>query len=628
MKYLDIYNKWKQNPIEFWKNNAKDVVWKKFPENILTKKNDNFYEWFSDGVMNSSYNAIDKNILEGRGDQVAIYYDSPITNSKSKLTYNELKDKVSQFAGALKKYNILKGDRVIVYMPMIPEAVIAVLAIARLGAVHSVVFGGFASKELAVRIDDCSPKLIISASCGLEPGRIVEYKPLLDEAIKLSKHKVSNCIIFQRSQLEASLNRGIDVSWNEIIKDAEFIDPVPVKGNDPLYILYTSGTTGQPKGVVRDNAGHLVSLKWSMKNVYNVNPGDVFWAASDIGWVVGHSYIIYAPLFQGCSTVLFEGKPVGTPDAGTFWRIISEYKVKSFFTAPTALRAVKKEDNEGKYINREKLKSLKTLFLAGERADPDTVSWLEKKLQIPIIDHWWQTETGWPIASNPTGIELLPIKKGSPTVPLPGYDIDILDNQGKKLSSNKLGSICIKLPLPPSCLPTLWNADDRFVEAYLSKFPGYYETGDAGFMDDDGYIFVMSRTDDVINTAGHRLSTGAMEEVISNHSDVAECAVVGARDDLKGEVPIGLACLNAGCNREHDEICKEIVNMIRNEIGPVASFKKVAIVQTLPKTRSGKILRKTIRSIINKETWSMPPTVENPDVFEDCKKALSKFNII
>ena len=628
MKYLEIYKEWKDNPIEFWKKNAEDVSWIKFPEKILTKKSENFYEWFSDGIMNTCYNAVDNNILQGRGDQVAIYYDSPITNSKSKLTYNELKSKVEKFAGALKKYNISKGDRVIVYMPMIPEAIIAVLSISRIGAVHSVVFGGFAAKELAVRIDDCSPKLIISASCGVEPGRIVEYKPLLDEAIKLSNHKVNNCIIFQREQLRVELNAGLDISWDDALKDTEPVDPVPVNGNDPLYILYTSGTTGQPKGVVRDNAGHLVSLKWSMKNIYNMDPGEVFWAASDIGWVVGHSYIIYAPLFHGCSSVLFEGKPIGTPNAGTFWRIISEYKVKSFFTAPTALRAVKKEDNEGKYIDRKKLQSLETLFLAGERADPDTVLWLENKLKVPIVDHWWQTETGWPIAANPTGIELLPIKKGSPTVSLPGYEIDILDDNGKKLLPNELGSICIKLPLPPSCLPTLWAADDRFVEAYLSKFPGYYETGDAGYIDDDGYIFVMSRTDDVINTAGHRLSTGAMEEVISNHSDVAECAVIGVKDELKGEVPVGLACLNTGCNREHSEICKEIINLIRKEIGPVASFKKIAIVHALPKTRSGKILRKTIRSIINKERWTMPPTVENPNVFDDCKIALKHFKII
>ena len=628
MKYLEIYKEWKDNPIEFWKKNAEDVSWIKFPEKILTKKSENFYEWFSDGIMNTCYNAVDNNILQGRGDQVAIYYDSPITNSKSKLTYNELKSKVEKFAGALKKYNISKGDRVIVYMPMIPEAIIAVLSISRIGAVHSVVFGGFAAKELAVRIDDCSPKLIISASCGVEPGRIVKYKPLLDEAIKLSNHKVKNCIIFQREQLRVKLNAGLDISWDDALKDTEPVDPVPVNGNDPLYILYTSGTTGQPKGVVRDNAGHLVSLKWSMKNIYNMDPGEVFWAASDIGWVVGHSYIIYAPLFHGCSSVLFEGKPIGTPNAGTFWRIISEYKVKSFFTAPTALRAVKKEDNEGKYIDREKLQSLETLFLAGERADPDTVLWLENKLKVPIVDHWWQTETGWPIAANPTGIELLPIKKGSPTVSLPGYEIDILDDNGKKLLPNELGSICIKLPLPPSCLPTLWAADDRFVEAYLSKFPGYYETGDAGYIDDDGYIFVMSRTDDVINTAGHRLSTGAMEEVISNHSDVAECAVIGVKDELKGEVPVGLACLNTGCNREHSEICKEIINLIRKEIGPVASFKKIAIVHALPKTRSGKILRKTIRSIINKQQWTMPPTVENPNVFDDCKIALKHFKII
>ncbi len=628
MKYIDIYNKWKKDPISYWTEIANEVAWIKFPKTTLSKRSDQFYTWFSDGILNTSYNAIDKNVIEGRGNQVAIYYDSPISNTKLTLTYNELKQKVSEFAGALKKLNVLKQDRVIVYMPNIPEAIIAILAIARIGAVHSVVFGGFASKELAVRIDDCKPKLIISASCGLEPGRLVEYKPLLDEALKLSRHKVQNCIIYQRSQKKAHLNNAIDIDWQEALKDVDLIDAVPVKGSDPLYILYTSGTTGQPKGVVRENAGHLVSLKWSMRNIYGINPGDTFWAASDIGWAVGHSYIIYAPLFQGCSTVLFEGKPVGTPDPGTFWRIINEYKVKCFFTAPTALRAVKKEDNDGKFINREKLKSLKALFLAGERADPDTVSWLEEKLNIPIIDHWWQTETGWPIASNPIGIELLPIKKGSPSVPLPGYEIEILDDKGNILPPEKLGSICIKLPLPPSCLPTLWKADKRFIESYLSRFPGYYETGDAGYLDADGYIYVMSRTDDVINTAGHRLSTGAMEEIISNHKDVAECAVVGIKNDLKGEVPIGLVCINSDCIRDHLEICDEIVSLVRKEIGPVASFKKVAIVNALPKTRSGKILRKTIRSIMNRENWDMPATVEDPDVFIQLEIECKKFKLL
>ena len=627
MKYKSVYKKWKNDPISFWSNIANDIIWDRFPETILNEIDNNFYQWFPDGKMNTCFNAVDRNVEEGKGDQVAIYYDSPITNSKKQITYNELLEKVSLFAGALKNQNISKGDRIIIYMPMVPEAIIAMLAVARLGAVHSVVFGGFAAKELAVRIDDCKPSLIISASCGFEPNKVVEYKPLLDEAIKIAKHKVKKCIILQRESFKVELNDQIDIEWNEFLINAKKTKPESVSGNDPLYILYTSGTTGQPKGVVRDNGGHAVSLKWSMKNIYGMEPGEVFWAGSDIGWVVGHSYIVYAPLFHGCSTVLYEGKPVGTPDAGAFWRIINEYNVKVFFTAPTALRAVKREDPKGKFIKKDRISNLKALFLAGERADPDTVLWLEEKLSIPIIDHWWQTETGWPIASNPIGIENMLIKRGSPTVAMPGYEIKILDLQGNEVKRNNLGAICIKLPLPPSCLPTLWNANERYINSYLKNYPGFYETGDAGYMDEDDYIYVMSRTDDVINTAGHRLSTGAMEEVISNHPDVAECAVIGVHDDLKGQIPIGFACLNTGCNRLHNEICNEIIQLVRNDIGPVASFKYIALVNSLPKTRSGKILRSTIRKIVDGEEWTMPATIENPDVINEIIEVIKENKI-
>ncbi len=627
MRYKSVYNEWKNDPISFWSNVGKDIIWDKFPKTILNKIDDNFYEWFPDGSINTCFNAVDKNVNEGRGDQVAIFYDSPITDSKKQITFKELKDRVSFFAGALKKQDISKGDRVIIYMPMIPEAIIAMLAVARIGAVHSVVFGGFASKELAVRIDDCKPKLIISASCGFEPNRVVEYKPLLEESLKIAKHKIDKCIIFQREKFHAELNEDIDIEWNKFLLNAEQADPEMVSGKDPLYILYTSGTTGQPKGVVRDNGGHAVALKWSMKNIYGLNPGEVFWAASDIGWVVGHSYIVYAPLLQGCSTVLYEGKPVGTPDAGAFWRVIDEYNVKVFFTAPTALRAVKREDPDGKFIKKETIFNLKALFLAGERADPDTVKWLEEKLSIPIIDHWWQTETGWPIAANPIGIEKMLIKKGSPTVPMPGYEIKVLDPNGNEVKRRELGAICIKLPLPPSCLPTLWNADERFIKSYLKNYPGFYETGDAGYMDEDDYVYVMSRTDDVINTAGHRLSTGAMEEIVSNHPDVAECAVIGVHDDLKGQIPIGFACLNAGCNRVHKEICDEIIQLVRKDIGPVASFKYIALVNSLPKTRSGKILRSTIRKIVDGEKWKMPATIENPDVIDEIIEVIREYKI-
>ena len=620
--YKDIYESWKKNPLQFWDKQSNDIDWIRKPKKILDDENIPFYKWFPDGILNTCFNAIDRHVINGRGEQDAIIYDSPITNVKQKISYSQLLFRVSQFSGALIKQGVEKSDRVIIYMPMIPEAVIAMLACARIGAVHSVVFGGFASNELAIRIDDCKPKVIVSASCGHEPNKIIEYKPLLSKALEIAKHQVSKCIIFQRNSLNVDLDPNLDIDWNEAILDVELASPVEVQANDPLYILYTSGTTGEPKGVVRDNGGHAVSLKWSMKNIYNVEPGDVYWAASDIGWVVGHSYIVYGPLFHGCTTILFEGKPIGTPDAGTFWRIISEYKVKVLFTAPTALRAVKRDDPDGSYIQKYDLSNFKTLFLAGERADPDTVLWLENKLKVPVIDHWWQTETGWSIAANPLGIENLPIKIGSPTLAMPGYDVQILSEEGKKVKSGILGAIAIKLPLPPASLPTLWNADNRFIKAYLSTFPGYYETGDAGYQDEDGYLYIMSRTDDVINVAGHRLSTGAMEEVLSNHPDVAECAVIGVADKLKGQVPLGLICLNNNCNKSHQEVCKEIVALVRNDIGPVAAFKSVAVVSALPKTRSGKILRATIRKIADNIDWEMPATVDNPLVFDEIKKAL------
>ena len=620
--YRDIYKSWKNDHLKFWGEQAKAIAWEKKPKKILDDSNSPFYKWFPDGTLNTCYNAIDRHVLSGRGEQDAIIYDSPVTNTKKRITYSQLQYQVSQFAGALIKLGVIKGDRVIIYMPMIPEALVAMLACARIGAVHSVVFGGFASNELAVRIDDCKPKVIVSASCGHEPNRIIEYKPLLDKAIEIAKHQVKKCIIFQRDSLKAQLKPSQDLDWSELIKDAFLAKPIEVDANDPLYILYTSGTTGKPKGVVRDNGGHAVSLKWSMNNIYDVQPGDVYWAASDIGWVVGHSYIVYAPLFHGCTTILFEGKPIGTPNAGTFWRIISEYKVKVLFTAPTALRAVKRDDPKGDFIKNFDITSLQSLFLAGERADPDTVLWLEDKLKVPIIDHWWQTETGWPVAANPLGIEALPIKTGSPTLAMPGYDVQVLSEEGVEVPRGTLGAISIKLPLPPGSLPTLWSADDRYIESYLSTFKNYYETGDAGYQDEDDYLYIMSRTDDVINVAGHRLSTGAMEEALSNHIDVAECAVVGVYDNLKGQVPLGLICLNNGCNKTHEDVCKEVVDLVRNEIGPVAAFKSVAVVSSLPKTRSGKILRATIRKIADKVDWEMPATVDNPLVFEEIKKAL------
>ncbi len=591
MDYHSIYESWRADPEKFWMDAAKNIDWHKKPTFALNHSNAPLYEWYTDSFVNTCFNAVDRHVKNGRADQTAIIYDSPVTEKQLHLTYKDLLEKTSLLAGALINKGITKGDRVIIYMPMVPEAIIAMLACARIGAIHSVVFGGFASNELAVRIDDARPKTILAASCGIEPGRIIEYKPLIDEAIELSEHKPECVVILQRPEAQASLMPGRDFDWEEFQLDAKPADCVMVEGNHPAYILYTSGTTGAPKGVVRPTAGHLVALHWSMKNIYDVDPGDVFWAASDVGWVVGHSYICYAPLIHGNTSVLFEGKPVGTPDAGTFWRVISEHKVKSFFTAPTAFRAIKREDPEGKFKSKYDLSCLKALYLAGERADPDTIHWAQNLLGVPVIDHWWQTETGWTIVGNPMGIEALPIKVGSPSVPMPGYDVRILDNDGKELPKGELGAVAIKLPLPPGTLPTLWNAEERFKNSYLSTFPGFYETGDAGLIDDDGYLYIMARTDDVINVAGHRLSTGAMEEALSNHSDVAECAVIGVSDQLKGQVPLGFLCLTNGVNRPHKEIVDECIQLVRDQIGPVASFKLATVVARLPKTRSGKILR-------------------------------------
>ena len=624
MSYKKVYNSWKNDPEAFWMTAADAIDWVTKPSKALFADRAPLYEWFSDSEVNTCYNAVDRHVLNGRGDQKAIIYDSPMTGTKYSITFSELLEKVSVLAGALTNKGISKGDRVIIYMPMIPEGIISMLACARIGAIHSVVFGGFAANELAVRIDDAKPKAILAASCGLEPNRIVEYKPLIDQAIELASHKPQTVVIFQRAECKAELFDGRDHDWNVFQENAEKAPCVPVKGSHPAYILYTSGTTGAPKGVVRPTAGHLVALNWTMKNFYNVDPGEVFWAASDIGWIVGHSYICYAPLIHGNTTLVFEGKPVGTPDAGTFWRVISEHKVSNFFTAPTAFRAIKRMDPKGELKKKYDLSNLRALFLAGERADPDTVNWAENLLQIPIIDHWWQTETGYVIAGNPLGIEKLPIKVGSPTVPMPGFDIKVLDRSGSELPAGQLGSIAIKLPLPPGTLPTLWNAQDRFESSYLNTFPGYYETGDAGIIDDDGYIYIMARTDDVINVAGHRLSTGAIEEVLANHPDVAECAVIGVSDNLKGQLPVGFLCLTAGVDRDHMIIETECVEMVRKQIGPVAAFKNALVVDRLPKTRSGKILRGTMVKIANNEEFKLPATIDDPVILQEIKDALIK----
>jgi propionyl-CoA synthetase len=621
-KYSDIHQRSIENPNEFWAEAAEHLVWERRWDRVLDDSNAPIYRWFTGGRLNTCYNAVDRHVENGRGEQAAIIYDSPITGTGRQITYRELQDQVALFAGALAGNGVGRGDRVILYMPMIPEAIVAVLACARIGAVHSVVFGGFAPNELATRIDDAKPKAIVSASCGIEPSRVIAYKPLLDKARSLSKHKPDCCIVFQRPQLQADLNEPGDLDWHDAIANAVPHDCVAVEATDPLYLLYTSGTTGQPKGIVRDNGGHAVALHWTMKNIYNVEPGEVYWAASDIGWVVGHSYIIYGPLLSGNTTVLYEGKPVGTPDAGAFWRVISEHKVTTMFTAPTAFRAIRQQDPEGDHIKKYDLSSMRALFLAGERCDPDTLHWAEEKLGVPVIDHWWQTETGWSIAANCLGIELAPVKAGSVGRAAPGWEVRALDDAGNDVSAGDVGAIACKLPLPPGTLPGLWNAEERFRSSYLEAFPGYYETGDAGYIDEDGYIFVMSRTDDVINVAGHRLSTGAIEEVLAAHEDVAECAVIGVADELKGQLPVGFLVLKAGVEHDEADIVADVVRMVRERVGPVAVFKKAAVVTRLPKTRSGKILRSTMRKIADGEPYTVPATIEDPEVLDNIEVAL------
>lgn len=612
-KYADVYNKSINQPEYFWGQAAKTIHWTKRWDRVLDDSDKPFYRWYTGGEMNTCYNALDYHVEQGRGEQTAIIYDSPVTDTVRKISYRELLEAVSKFASVLKTMGLQKGDTVIIYMPMIPEAAVAMLACARIGAIHSVVFGGFAPNELAIRINDAKPKIIVSASCGIEGKKVIPYKPLLDDAVQVAEHKPDKCIIYQRPQASAELIAGRDFSWDQLMADAKEAPCSKVAATDPLYILYTSGTTGRPKGVMRDNGGHAVALKWSMKNIYNVNPGEVFWAASDVGWVVGHSYIVYAPLLMGCTTVMYEGKPVGTPDPGAFWRVISQHGVSVLFTAPTAFRAIKKEDPLGDYLKKHEIHSLRYLFLAGERLDPDTYHWASNLLNIPVVDHWWQTETGWAIAANCMGIEPLPIKAGSPTKPVPGYDVRITDSDGNELPKGNEGFVAVKLPLPPGCMPTLWKDDKRFLE-YVDTIPGYYVTGDGGYFDKDGYIFIMGRIDDVINVAGHRLSTGAMEEVVAKHSDVAECAVLGVQDHLKGEVPLGFVVLKAGIERSSEEIENELVKMVRDEIGAVACFKQCAVVKALPKTRSGKILRSTIRKIANGQPYDVPSTIEDSSV--------------
>ena len=626
--YQDIYDSSINNKEEFWENAAKDIFWYKKPTKILNSSNPPFYKWYEDGITNTCYNAIDIHIDNGKGDKTAIIYDSPITGVKKKFTYNQLKEKVSLLAGALKNQGVTKGDRVIIYMPMIPEAVFAMLACGRIGAIHSVVFGGFAANELASRIDDSKAKIIVSASCGYEPGRVVEYKPLLNKALELAKHKPSRCIIFQREKNKTNLNPEMDISWDDAHKNVKPQDCVQMNANDYAYILYTSGTTGLPKGIVRDIGGHIVALKWTMKNIYNINQDDIWWSASDIGWIVGHSYIVYGPLFYGCTTILFEGKPVGTPDAGAFWKIISDYQVKSLFTAPTAIRAIKKEDPDGKFFKKYDLSKFDTLFLAGERADPDTIKWFEKLSGSPVVDHWWQTETSWAITSSCTGIEKFPVKYGSAFKPVPGYNLKVLNSEGKEASHGKMGDIVVKLPLPPGTFPTLWGADKRYKENYMSNYPGYYQTYDAGHIDEDGYVWIMSRTDDIINVAGHRLSTGAIEEVLAEHKSVAECAVIGIADKLKGQLPIGLLALKAGVSQDNNEIIKECISMVREKVGPVAAFKTAIVVKRLPKTRSGKVLRGTVRKIADNEPYKMPATIDDPAILDEIKEDLKTHKIL
>jgi len=611
------------DPSGFWGDIALQIDWVKPWDKVLDDSNPPFYRWFSGAECNTCYNAVDRHVEQGRGDQAALIYDSPMTGGTQKTyTYAQLQDEVSHFAGVLRANGVGKGDRVIIYMPMIPQAPIAMLATARLGAVHSVVFGGFAAAELATRIDDAKPKAIVAASCGLEPGRTIEYKPLLDHAVELSSHKPDACIVWQRPEALADLSKPGDVDWAQAQKTAQPTECVTVAATDPLYILYTSGTTGVPKGIVRDNGGHMVALNYTMKAIYDVKPGDVYWAASDVGWVVGHSYIVYGPLLHGCTTLIYEGKPVGTPDAGAFWRVISDHKVKVLFTAPTAFRAIKRDDPEAKLMAQYDMSSLQALYLAGERTDPDTLGWAQDILGKPVIDHWWQTETGWSIAANCMGLHAFEVKPGSPTKAAPGWDVQVLADDGHPVEAGTIGSICCKLPLPPGSLPTLWNADERYKEAYLNEFPGYYKTGDAGYLDEDGYVYVMSRTDDIINVAGHRLSTGAMEEVLSAHPDVAECAVMGVADALKGQMPLGMLVLKAGVERDPAEIIKEVVQMVRDQIGPVAAFKTATVVDRLPKTRSGKILRGTMQKIADNEAYKMPATIDDPAILDEIETAL------
>jgi propionyl-CoA synthetase len=623
-KYEELFQRSISDHEGFWGEAAEAITWYKKWDKVLDSSNPPFYKWFTGGEMNTCYNALDRHVENGRGDQTAIIYDSPVTGTIRKISYRDLLDQVSRFAGALKGLGVEKGDTVIIYMPMISQAVVAMLACARLGAVHSVVFGGFAPHELALRINDAKPKVIISASGAMEVKRLIEYTPLLNRAIELAAHKPEKCIIYQRRLAEAELIPGRDIAWNEFIAGAEPVPCVPVKATDPLYILYTSGTTGKPKGVVRDNGGHAVALRWSLENIYDTKPGEVYWAASDVGWVVGHSYIVYGPLLTGCTTILYEGKSVGTPDPGAFWRVISQHGVKTMFTAPTAFRAIKKEDPQGEYIKKYDLSGFRYLFLAGERLDPDTYHWAHNLLQKPVIDHWWQTETGWPITANCMGIESFPIKPGSCTKPVPGYNVQIIDNMGRKLGPKEEGLVVVQLPLPPGTLPSLWNADERFIESYMKIFPGYYFTSDGGYIDEDGYVHIMGRVDDVINVAGHRLSTGSMEEVVAQHEDVAECAVIGAHDTLKGQLPVGLVVLKAGVARGEDELKKELVQMIRNEIGPIACFKEAVVVSRLPKTRSGKILRSTMRKIADAQPYTMPSTIDDPSILGEVEEAFQK----
>ena len=627
MSYQKEYRESIENPEAFWSRQAELINWYEKPKSILSQDEKGFYHWFKGGKLNTSYLALDFHVENGRAEQAALIYDSPVTETVRSYMYRELLDEVARFAGVLKNQGVEKGDRVIIYMPMIPEAVVAMLSCARLGAIHSVVFGGFAPNELAIRIDDAKPKALVTASCGIEFTNIIEYKPLVDEALRISSHAPETVILLQRSQAKASMQAGRDFDWNDLMSSANPADPVPVDATDPLYILYTSGTTGLPKGVIRENGGHAVALKYSMKAIFNTNPGEVYWAGSDVGWVVGHSYIVYAPLIHGCSTILYEGKPVRTPDAGAFWRVLDEHRVNTFFTAPTAFRAVKKEDPEAKLKQQYDISNLRTLFLAGERLDPPTYDWLEGIMHCPVIDHWWQTETGWPMCSNPMGLDPQPVKVGSATFPVPGYDIQVLDDEGKACDPGTTGNIVVKLPLPPSCFPSLWNDDERFRKSYLSQFPGYYQTGDGGIIDEDGYVFVMGRVDDVINVAGHRLSTGQMEELIGSHPGVAECAVVGIDDELRGQVPVGFAVLKDGVEMNHQDLEKELVSIIRKEIGAVACFRKSALVKRLPKTRSGKILRKTIRQLATTAEVPIPPTIDDPAILDEIRDAMQTSGI-